>query len=519
MRLPKWASYCERCGAQVSSDGANADPLEHVGLEDTVSEPLWEEAEEAPEAKEPFALTSAPEPLVGMTVPMGEDEIDQAEASVATVAWKMSEEELAAHQSGESSPEQEAVKEDGASADEEDPSDDSEKHDEGSEEDHPSDDEGSDASSDDEEASETGDDADSLEESEGETRDETSDGDSSDADQPVEGIPLPYNGGYYGGYEYATDLETIHADTPATWQGAVGHNRQSATGHGLGNEAWQGRTRPSERRDARPYASVGRETPSLAAFVAIALALVLAAGAITAVQRSLSAGVTRKADGKPVSETEAAKIIESLDGWWKTDRTLDGRYWYINARLLEQYGADGKLNPSQKLIEPRSVERMRSGPGDIEGEGYYLRDVGFYLVDGEPDVLHVISQDGSADEEANLHRTDPPEFLDKEPGETSDAEQPAEGDASEYILPESSTRIYTTDELEGLSDHDLFVARNEVFARHGYTFMPGELSEYFSSKSWYHPSDSFNEAELNEFERENVSTILSIEQSRGSQYQ
>jgi hypothetical protein len=86
------------------------------------------------------------------------------------------------------------------------------------------------------------------------------------------------------------------------------------------------------------------------------------------------------------------------------------------------------------------------------------------------------------------------------------------------MLPESNVRVYDTSELEALSDHDLFVARNEIYARHGYVFEAGELSDYFASKSWYHPSDVFNEGDITEVERQNVSTILALEQSRGSQY-
>jgi hypothetical protein len=86
------------------------------------------------------------------------------------------------------------------------------------------------------------------------------------------------------------------------------------------------------------------------------------------------------------------------------------------------------------------------------------------------------------------------------------------------VLPESNTRIYDASELEPLSNHDLFVARNEIYARHGYVFEAGELSEYFASKSWYHSSDVFSEGALSEVERANVSAILAIEQARGSQY-
>ena len=42
--------------------------------------------------------------------------------------------------------------------------------------------------------------------------------------------------------------------------------------------------------------------------------------------------------------------------------------------------------------------------------------------------------------------------------------------AGEYILSESNVRIYTKEELENLSDEELRLARNEIYARHGRIF-------------------------------------------------
>lgn len=226
--------------------------------------------------------------------------------------------------------------------------------------------------------------------------------------------------------------------------------------------------------------------------------------------------VTRQA----VSSKEASLVISSLDGWWKTGRSLDGRYWHLEDGLMEVYAADGKI-ASQVLLDPASIEYQQTGPGGIEGSGYYLRDIAFFLTDDDPDTLYALDVDGSADPAANLLRSELPDFMGggANAGENA-VEEPEvlEGDAGEYVLPESNTRIYDASELEPLSNHDLFLARNEIYARHGYVFEAGELSEYFASKSWYHSSDVFSEGALSEVERANVSAILAIEQARGSQY-
>lgn len=94
--------------------------------------------------------------------------------------------------------------------------------------------------------------------------------------------------------------------------------------------------------------------------------------------------------------------------------------------------------------------------------------------------------------------------------------------SSDYILPDSSSRLYSTSELSGLSDWELYVARNEIYARHGRTFQKDDLQSYFDGQSWYTPLYSPEEFDslglLNSTEQQNAATILSLEQSRGSQY-
>lgn len=93
--------------------------------------------------------------------------------------------------------------------------------------------------------------------------------------------------------------------------------------------------------------------------------------------------------------------------------------------------------------------------------------------------------------------------------------------ATECVLPDSEAREYSRDELEGLSTYQLFLARNEIFARHGFDFEMPELKDFFENKEWYEPSasDDTNETDnLSETERQNALTILEIEQERNSPY-
>ena len=91
-----------------------------------------------------------------------------------------------------------------------------------------------------------------------------------------------------------------------------------------------------------------------------------------------------------------------------------------------------------------------------------------------------------------------------------------------YVLPDSATRLYSKSELQGLSNWELYVARNEIYARHGRTFQKDDLQSYFNSQAWYTPLYSPEEFDgmglLNSTEQQNAATILELEQSRGSSY-
>ena len=89
---------------------------------------------------------------------------------------------------------------------------------------------------------------------------------------------------------------------------------------------------------------------------------------------------------------------------------------------------------------------------------------------------------------------------------------------AEYILPESASRLLTEADLENLTQEDLRIARNEIYARHGRKFLDEGLQEYFNGKSWYNGTiepDDFKEDMLLEIERTNEDTIVNYETKMG----
>lgn len=86
-----------------------------------------------------------------------------------------------------------------------------------------------------------------------------------------------------------------------------------------------------------------------------------------------------------------------------------------------------------------------------------------------------------------------------------------------YIISDSSSRLISESELQGMSVRDLRRARNEIYARHGRTFNDDSLQSYFNSCSWYKPNSNYNyaneNANLNEIEKQNINTIRNYENS------
>ncbi|MDO4798450.1 MAG: YARHG domain-containing protein [Coriobacteriales bacterium] len=96
--------------------------------------------------------------------------------------------------------------------------------------------------------------------------------------------------------------------------------------------------------------------------------------------------------------------------------------------------------------------------------------------------------------------------------------------SSAYVLPDSTTHYYSTSELSSLSDWDLYIARNEIYARHGRGFVRQDLRNYFSNCSWYterYDPDYFDDViapNMSDCEWHNIQTILDYEHYRGSPY-
>lgn len=90
--------------------------------------------------------------------------------------------------------------------------------------------------------------------------------------------------------------------------------------------------------------------------------------------------------------------------------------------------------------------------------------------------------------------------------------------ASGYILEDSSSRLLSESDISHLSRYELYVARFEIYARHGRGFADSALTKHFDKCSWYSfktPSTEFDDFDLTNIERANVQMIYRYEVSQG----
>lgn len=91
-----------------------------------------------------------------------------------------------------------------------------------------------------------------------------------------------------------------------------------------------------------------------------------------------------------------------------------------------------------------------------------------------------------------------------------------------YIFVNSDTQKLAKEDLNGLSEWEIRIARDEIFARHGRRFEDHKLQEYFDSCPWYsgtiEPHEFDYTTMLNDVEKDNIETIKQFEKEHGYNY-
>jgi hypothetical protein len=91
--------------------------------------------------------------------------------------------------------------------------------------------------------------------------------------------------------------------------------------------------------------------------------------------------------------------------------------------------------------------------------------------------------------------------------------EPANG---EY--PEASERILEKDDVANMLKEELEIMRNEIYARHGYSFKDKSMRRHFDTTAWYVPMGVDIRANLTDVEVENIYLIYTYENYYEEEY-
>lgn len=83
-----------------------------------------------------------------------------------------------------------------------------------------------------------------------------------------------------------------------------------------------------------------------------------------------------------------------------------------------------------------------------------------------------------------------------------------------YILSESNKRYIEYTEILDFDTEKLNLAKNEIYARHGFIFSTSNIAEYFGNCAWYKPSVSasdFKDSVFNKYEIANIALLEEYE--------
>ncbi len=84
---------------------------------------------------------------------------------------------------------------------------------------------------------------------------------------------------------------------------------------------------------------------------------------------------------------------------------------------------------------------------------------------------------------------------------------------TEYLY-DTDKQYYSKEDFENEPELIIHLAKNEIYARHGYVFKNEDLKNYFLGCWWYQPmdnNDNFTDAVFNEYEKSNIKVLAELD--------
>ena len=95
----------------------------------------------------------------------------------------------------------------------------------------------------------------------------------------------------------------------------------------------------------------------------------------------------------------------------------------------------------------------------------------------------------------------------------------------EYVVTSPALREYNASEdlltekiVSEFSKTDIYILRNSIFARHGYSFRKKDLRQYFDRQEWYIPVHANVRSDLTALEKQNIKLLLAYEEHAEEYY-
>ncbi len=177
------------------------------------------------------------------------------------------------------------------------------------------------------------------------------------------------------------------------------------------------------------------------------------------------------------------KIVGQGDGYYDVSVTFEHKWkrgWWIEE--------EGTVR----------IEKNETGDWLITGMSQWYNDFRYYYMPEMDYFPEYLTEDMT-------------EWMIQEFGTDENGEKiqiSAEPDENGFILPDSSVREIVEQEIESLSRYEMYLAIQEIYARHGKKFDDVMLYGYFHAKPWYEPyKQVFDENNLTETERHNIGLL------------
>ena len=210
------------------------------------------------------------------------------------------------------------------------------------------------------------------------------------------------------------------------------------------------------------------------------------------------------------------KPIEEFNGKFKDDEYQDGRLYdyfgilsYDGTFKNQEYNGKGKLyyNGSSALKYKGNFRKGKyNGKGVLYNEDGSVRKKGEFKNEAPNTEQEKMAYSLASSITMSLYTT----MTDKGVEYFFEPESMRKNQDDEYIFPNSDCTELTDQEISSLSQDEIRLATNEIYARHGYIFKDSTLKAYFESKSWYYGTiepEDFQENMLNYYEKTNIEKL------------